>query len=180
MENSSQTNSFSYVDSRVDGSSSGYGVVDFECGVKELTGNMISLCMNFMGFNAGLKGGSGAFSMRYVNFLSSSSSSSSFSQQSASFHSQIQPDQRLLDFVVAFSQAKVLQKGVLSTFSVFSAQLINAYTLVNAKLPNVKVSYVNFFMQNGGALETNNGVKIPTMLRIGGSISFTDEEPLHI
>lgn len=57
--------------------------------------------------------------------------------------------------------------GTLSNFQTVTAGLINAYTLDADRLSNIKVSYVNFYGHNS---KSNSGLRVPMMLRVGGSV----------
>ena len=82
------------------------------------------------------------------------------------YHASLYPDEQLLDFIVSFSSATVTGTTV-GAYTVTSAQLIHGYTLNNAKMSNIKVSYVNYY---GHTTVFNDGRSIPVMLRIGGSV----------
>jgi hypothetical protein len=57
---------------------------------------------------------------------------------SSQFHSSLYADSNLLDFLVVFRQGA----------GFVAASLINAYTMVGAKMQNIKASYVNYFDHN--------------------------------
>lgn len=75
----------------------------------------------------------GVMSMRKVTF------------PSTQYHSSLYADDSLLDFLVIFLQGT----------GFVSASLINAYTMVGAKLQNIKASYVNYF--DNSAANYNKG-----------------------
>jgi len=88
--------------------------------------------------------GSSVMSMRKVTFP-------------ANYYSNVYADTSLLDFIVIFTQAG----------SIVTTSLINAYTVVGAKMQNIKASYVNYYDDGGNY---NKGVRTPMMLRIGGGV----------
>lgn len=49
-----------------------------------------------------------------------------------------------------------------------SRALFNAYTLIDKRLTNIKVSYVNYYTDG---TNVNDGSSVPTLLRIGGTVS---------
>lgn len=52
-----------------------------------------------------------------------------------------------------------------------STTLINAYTMVGAKMQNIKASYVNYY---DSVTNFNKGPRIPTMIRIAGGVLPTE------
>ncbi|KAL4476525.1 hypothetical protein ABPG74_010258 [Tetrahymena malaccensis] len=130
-----------------------YAFVRFECGRTDQAVNVNS-CNNFQGSGTS-NTQAGALSMRNVYFDSG-------------FQSSIYPDDKLLDFIITFEQKKYTDPN--TVYKTVSTQLINAYTIQNYRLSNIKVSYINLYSQNSGTIQSNNGFYVPTMLRIGGSI----------
>lgn len=99
-------------------------------------------------------GDAGVFSLRRVRFPEN-------------FQSQIYPDDKLLDFVISFSRATTTGANTVSDFAIISATLINAYTIMDSQIINIKAAFVNFY---GSPIEYNKGSRIPMFLRIGGSV----------
>ncbi|KAL4473220.1 hypothetical protein ABPG72_015601 [Tetrahymena utriculariae] len=130
-----------------------YAFVRFECGLTT-AGVPVSTCNNFQGQGT-TSTQAGALSMRNVYFDSG-------------FQSSIYPDDKLLDFIITFEQKKYTEPN--TVYKTVSTQLINAYTIQNYRLSNIKVSYANLYSQSSGTIQANNGFYVPTMLRIGGSI----------
>ncbi|EAR88266.2 transmembrane protein, putative (macronuclear) [Tetrahymena thermophila SB210] len=130
-----------------------YAFVRFECGLTT-AGVPVSTCNNFQGQGTA-NTQAGALSMRNVYFDSG-------------FQSSIYPDDKLLDFIITFEQKKFSDPN--TVYTTVSTQLINAYTIQNYRLSNIKVSYINLYSQSSGTIQSNNGFYVPTMLRIGGSI----------
>ncbi|KAL4471698.1 hypothetical protein ABPG74_008591 [Tetrahymena malaccensis] len=128
-----------------------YNIQRFDC----ITSNFGD-CNNWQGYKTTASGFSGVFSMRRVQFKSG-------------FQSQIQPDDQLLDFVIAFQRGLITGSNQVQ-YSLVTAQLINAYTISYNQLQNAKISFVNFSDKT-----LNPGHKIPTFLRIGGSIMPSED-----
>ncbi|EGR27475.1 hypothetical protein IMG5_195570 [Ichthyophthirius multifiliis] len=150
-----QVNTIDNIENTVN--SNKYSFARFECGAKDDANYVADQCNNFQGYKVDASGdilsfSSAVVSLRHVSFPQG-------------FHSQLYPDQDLLDFVVSFEEAEYIS-GQLE-YKIVTAQLINAYTIQGYYLNNIKVSYVNFY---GGSAMTNNGMFIPTMIRIGGTI----------
>lgn len=76
---------------------------------------------------------------------------------STSFHSSLYADDTLLDFLLVFFRGGVATGRI----------LINAYTMVGARLQNIKASYVNYYDSSSNF---NKGIRIPTMIRIAGGV----------
>jgi hypothetical protein len=71
---------------------------------------------------------------------------------------------------LAFSEYVISGANTLAaTKTPVSQALIHGYTLVDKKLSNIKVSYVNYFTD--GTSVVNLGTNTPTMLRIGGTVT---------
>lgn len=94
-----------------------------------------------------------------ANYKSSAMAMRKVTFDSTQYHSSVYADDSLLDFVVVFLQG--------TTF--ISSSLINAYTMVGAKMQNIKASYVNYYESTSGSYY-NKGTRIPTMIRISGGV----------
>lgn len=103
----------------------------------------ITECNMFTGYSKS-DTGSSVMSMRKVTFPTN-------------YYSSVYSDNNLLDFIVFFTQGG----------NIVTASLINAYTVVGAKLQNIKAAYVNYY---DDGTSYNKGVKFPMLLRIGGGI----------
>jgi hypothetical protein len=88
--------------------------------------------------------GSSVMSMRKVTFP-------------ANYYSSVYADNNLMDFIVIFTQAG----------NIVTTSLINAYTVVGARMQNIKAAYVNYY---DDGTNYNKGVRFPMMLRIGGGV----------
>jgi hypothetical protein len=73
------------------------------------------------------------------------------------YHSSVYADTNLLDFIVIFTQGG----------NIVTTSLINAYTVVGAKMQNIKAAYVNYYDDGSNY---NKGVRFPMLLRIGGGV----------
>ncbi|EAR94375.3 eukaryotic aspartyl protease family protein (macronuclear) [Tetrahymena thermophila SB210] len=127
-----------------------YNIQRFEC-----ISTQVSDCNNWRGFSVQQNGNGGVFAMRRIKFRTG-------------FHSQLQADDDLLDFVIWFDYANYAAGTPLS-YTVQSAQLINAYTIQLNPLKTSKISYINFSENS-----INPGHRFPTFLRVGGSIAQTE------
>jgi hypothetical protein len=79
------------------------------------------------------------------------------------YHSSLYADSNLLDFVISFYHAG----------SLVTTTLINAYTIEATNMANIKYAYVNYY-DNSSIY--NKGVRIPTLLRIGGGVLPTESK----
>ncbi|KAL4471699.1 hypothetical protein ABPG74_008592 [Tetrahymena malaccensis] len=127
-----------------------YNIQRFEC-----ISTQVSDCNNWRGFSVQQNGNGGVFAMRRIKFRTG-------------FHSQLQADDDLLDFIIWFDYAKYIPSTTLS-YTIQSAQLINAYTIQLNPLQTSKISYINFSENS-----INPGHRFPTFLRVGGSIAQTE------
>jgi NADPH-dependent curcumin reductase CurA len=64
-----------------------------------------------------------------------------------------------LDFVIAFYQND----------NMISCTLINAYTINQTRLQNVRADLINYYFDN---VTTNTGNRVPTMLKISGHLTL--------
>ena len=134
-----------------DGEHNFYGMYQFSCGTAYLAAtetcynsNCGTACNMFTGEGtADYK--SSIMAMRQVTFPSSQ------------FHSSLYADDTLLDFLLVFFRG-----GQPS-----GRTLINSYTMVGARMQNIKASYVNYYDSNSNY---NKGVRVPTMIRIAGGV----------
>jgi hypothetical protein len=69
---------------------------------------------------------------------------------------------------LTFSEFAVTAANTLGTKAIVSQSLLHAYTLVDKRLSNIKVSYVNYYQSTAAV---NEGTQIPTLLRLGGTVS---------
>lgn len=128
-----------------------YGLYKFDCAQAYTAspscanGNCATACNLFTGYGTA-NSNAGVMAMRKVTFPSSS------------FHSSLYADSNLMDFLVVFLQGT----------GFVSASLINAYTMVGAKMQNIKASYVNYFDYD--STNYNKGERVPTMIRISGGV----------
>lgn len=135
---------------RVNTTTNFYGLYKFECGDAYMSsapcfsGDCPSACNLFTGYGTS-DFNSAIMSMRQVSF------------DSTSFHSSLYADDSLTDFVIVFLRGS----------TIVSSALINAYTMVGAKMQNIKASYVNYYDSTSSI---NTGIRIPTMIRIAGGV----------
>lgn len=132
-----------------------YGMYKFSCGdaysypatASCASTTCIPECNMFTGQSSNNLGSS-TMAMRQVTFPTG-------------YYSSVYADNNLLDFIVFFTQAG----------GIVTASLINGYTVVGARLQNVKAAYVNYY---DDGFNYNKGVRIPMMLRIAGGILPTE------
>ena len=133
-----------------DGEYGFYGMYKFNCGTAytggavSCNGNCQTSCNMFTGEGSGDQD-SAVMAMRKVTF------------PSTQFHSSLYADDTLLDFLLVY-----MRGGTPS-----ARTLINAYTMVGARMQNIKASYVNYY---DDGTNWNKGMLIPTMIRIGGGV----------
>lgn len=130
-----------------------YGIFNFQCGQSSVLtsaqastlcgGDCVDECQIFKGFT-NTDFGNGVISMRRVTFPTG-------------YHAPLYADTNVLDFVITF----------INGGTVISSTLINAYTVEATPLTNIKAAYINYYDDASGV--TNKGIRIPTMVRIGGA-----------
>lgn len=132
-----------------------YGLYTFTCGHGELvtcpSGDCSDSCRIFQGGftnSTMITGSAGVFSIRNVTFPKN-------------YHSPVEAGPNNLDFVIAFYQN--------GTF--VSCTLINAYTINQTRLQNVRADLINYYYDN---TTSNIGNRIPTLLKISGYLTLQE------